>query len=364
MSVWRTSVTPIQFIISDVPYLKRFLAYWSAIALLGTCIPTNVTAAPAWSLVDRSFSGKAQYYKYWSVDGTEVGATSVEENPTVNPSHLPPITYGFVQNPTVARNVCPLANKPLDNVYWFDENTGAPLEGTYPIPPPTEFNISEPNYWEGFKVQAAVHGSLSNVTSGQYAVATSFYTDDPCFAASTEFGFVTYLTTASQVTQFYYSIRNNCYSSGGCRSADYWGSTDPNESDPQNQDNGTNLPLFTALTSGAEYLYSAYITPRVDAMWDGSCWSNYDFVIEIDDSHGVAVYGPMRLPISTLFNGGAFAACALLRKQGYIVTGAQVSYSPPILNAPAYFQVTGVWGGINACTEPNRACTGGPAKGR
>jgi hypothetical protein len=194
-------VKQIQFTVSDISYPKRFLGYWSATALLLLCIPTGA-ATPDWSLVGRSFSGEAQYYKYWSTDGTDAGATSIEENPTLNPNHLPPITYGFFQSPTPKRNVCPLANKPSDHVYWFDENTGAPLAGLYPTPPPTEFNVSEPNYWEGFKVQAAVYGSLSHATSGEYAVATSFYTDDPCFAAGNEFGFVTSLTSSDPVLLF------------------------------------------------------------------------------------------------------------------------------------------------------------------
>jgi hypothetical protein len=307
-------------------------------------IPVAASPAPVWIPID--LTGQAQYYKYWSIDGTIAGMTRIEESITSNPTHLPPISYEFPRSPVPGRSVCALANKPDSNIFWFDESSGAPLAGLYPTAPPSEFNVSEPNRWAGFKVVAAVAGHLSAATDGQYAVAASFYTDDPCFAASTEFGFVTYLTTTGQSTQFYYSIRANCYSSSGCRSANYWDRADPGESDPQNQESGTNLPVIAGLTPGVAYQYSAYITKSEEATWKGNCWSNYDFVIAIYNPDDTPLYGPVRVPIGPLQNGGAFPACELLRKQGFIVTGAQTSYSPPALSTPSYVRVTQVWGGL------------------
>ena len=142
------------------------------------------------------------------------------------PQPPPFAPYGFSlpyppQSTGAWTQACNARENPDVDLYMYDaaaKTWSGPLAGpVYRNPSLIERSVRAAG-WKGIAVRAAFDGKAGRDGGSALAQAVFFH-DEPCYRASTEFGFDRYLngTPADGSVYFYYELHANCSPAGKCR---------------------------------------------------------------------------------------------------------------------------------------------------
>ncbi len=118
---------------------------------------------------------------------------------------------------------CNARENPAVDLYKYDaaaKTWSGPLAGpVYRNPSAIEISGRAAG-WKGIAVRAAFDGKAGRAGGSTLAQAVFFH-DEPCYRASTEFGFDRYLKGApsDDIVYFYYELHANCSPAGKCRAS-------------------------------------------------------------------------------------------------------------------------------------------------
>lgn len=166
---------------------------------LAMCIALPCSAQVTWTSI-----GSYEYFKFWN-DGAP---RAIEKAVPGRANPHPPTTYRFFTGPTSPRTTCRILDrgpKSQDGpVYWYTPS-GKHLDGAFPTPAPSEYNVSAlQSDMRGFAVTASFRGTARDGN----AVETAYFTDKACSDGGVEYGFARDLATNSLLV--YWSTFANC----------------------------------------------------------------------------------------------------------------------------------------------------------
>jgi len=177
--------------------------------------------------------------------------------------------------------------------------------------------------WKGIAVQVEYQGKVDSY-NGHTLVESTFFHSEPCYRASTEFGFSHYAKGLPGDNQifFYYELNANCQPKGKCR---------VHGTQEELTDSRVNVPIQIPTEpnsqGGSDWLYEAYLIDN------GAKWH-----VRVVDPHKHVTKGaPMDLVVQAFYQDVAkdFAANG---GKGYVTSTAvrdgalELSSNPPAMN--------------------------------
>jgi len=177
------------------------------------------------------------------------------------PTVLPPYEFSLPdpeQQQGASSEICNARENPNVDLYRWDPGRRAwagPLEGPVYRSPTDSFVGTFATGRKGIAAHLLFTGKGSSYNGNSLAQAVFFH-DEPCYRASTEFGFFRYVKglPADDTVYFYYEINANCTPSGKCR-------THGTSQVLNDQQEAVPLPPQPGFNSrgGADWLYVAYL---------------------------------------------------------------------------------------------------------
>jgi len=229
--------------------------------LAALALPSYMMAQPVWTQIELS-GQQVSYYEY--------SPSTIIEQPLSTTSKRPSNTFTFQTSGGNIRSVCPYLDNVNKSVYFYLGSTHIGDGTHYPTAPSSEFNVSALDTGiKGIQFVADVSGTATGNTD-EYATVAMYYSDDPCTAASTEYGFNYDL---SKHLNFYYSTYSNC-ENNACHKTNT-PSQDPSNLWSTQVDQISITNLGTDSHGGNRYIYNMYIFP------DSGAPKGYKFKIEL-----------------------------------------------------------------------------------